>query len=252
MQKNILKQWDNATRYGKFPHMGSNSNHIFGKARMLVYRSNNEWLVLIELIIFLYGIDNFTNLIYAFGNKLKSPGFFDENIMQGATEDYRKLIGGIHIPEEVRITIDSNESWCPDLHDFALSVNGTTKRFSYSLEDYLNKNIQVPIEKDEQCIRETKAVVRMLSESLSEDELFFPEDKLLLLIGKEKLSKFLKVWDWENPGLGDMDIPSDSPSLVRLASAISENRPGDYFCSQDETNTHWSKWPDENPLYWKK
>ena len=70
-KRNILRQWDEAARNGKFPHMGSNSHHIFGKARMLVYQNGAEWLTLIELVVFLYGIDDYANIVYVYGNEIK-------------------------------------------------------------------------------------------------------------------------------------------------------------------------------------
>ena len=185
--------------------------------------------------------------------KLKSPGLIDENIKGNFSTSYNNLMRtrSIRVPSKIR-SETNQDFWCPDLHDFELSINGEIRRFMFTPKDYYKNNIRLPQVVDQDCLENNKAVLRILCDMLNEEDLFLPDKKLLILLEKEHLSRFLVLSDWENPGLGTVKKPSDSQSLVRLASAISNKKPEGYYCSDNETNTHWSKWPDEIDLFWQR
>jgi len=52
------------------------------------------------------------------------------------------------------------------------------------------------------------------------------------------------MYDWCNPGVGQIRKPSESPSMQSLALAVAFNRSDLYSCPGTLLNTHWSCWPN--------
>lgn len=233
---NILNVLDESQALGEFPHLGTDSHWLYGKVRCCTFRNFDEWLILLELVAYHNGIGDFINTIYAYGNKITKNG------VQSNRNTKNALIMqniGLHVPFV-------NSDWCPDPLDFEIKVNGVTRLFKPTEEEYekLNIDLHSPIS-GEQCLDHIIYVLRFLSDKLTSEELFYPSPLLLDYIDRPRnLPPFLFIYEWCHPGKGKFMKPSESPCLQNLAKALAFYDPKLYYCDRTIVNTHWSSWSD--------
>jgi hypothetical protein len=251
-QESILKQWDDATRKGEFPHFASDSHWAFGKARLSAFRSDDEWLTIFELLTYYNGLADFEIIVYAFGNKLRNPGvqaFSDSS--KYSVELTKKNISAYGVKTPIGQSWRAGEQsadaeeWCPDPLDFEVTLGEIQKRFRLTPNDYREAGINLSSSlSGDRCLDQIIRVLRIVGYLIPGEQLFHPEAVLLTYLGRPRtLPLFIQLYEWCHPGINDIHMPSDSVCLQSLAQALWYNDVRLYECSKEQMNTHWSHWP---------
>lgn len=151
---------------------------------------------------------------------------------------------GLHVPRKTQNGATVPD-WDSDPFDFEVALNGELRRFCFTPADYVEAGIRLDGEVggDEGVGRVVNAL-RVLAHHLPADQVFYPTDVLLTYVGRPpSVPALLQLCEWCHPGIGGIQMPSDSPCLRSLARAVAQNAPSLYACPTGMVNTHWSRWP---------
>lgn len=225
----IMKEFDESAKKGRFPYLSTDEHSAFAKARLTAFRSNREWLVAFEILSYIGAVDEFTNILYSYGNRVKT---------------HLTWVGGLSLIQKVEV---NNENGVPDLFNFEFSIYGEHRSFAPLPQDYAwaGMDLNQPISGDPVFDRKVQ-ILRFLAQILSPDELFLSRQQILERINRpEDLPVFLRSYGWDHPDPTSGDMPSDSKCLQSLARALARNQPALYLCPEELVNTHWSRWRDD-------
>jgi len=217
--KDILAKFDQSAAEYAFP-MIDNANYDNAAIRLTVFRNDDEWLVVFQEISFYPAMNEFADVITAFGNRLKQQG-------------------ALSARPTVSLT-DRPDSPPPDIHDFTVHVNGgPARRFTPSRDDYRSAHVDV----DDRSRAKTK-IIRYLASQIRR-ELFVDDDTLLKICERSSagLQMFIELDEWHHPNLADDEPPSETPCFKSLAQALARGDAGLYKCEPARFNTGWWQWP---------
>jgi hypothetical protein len=219
----ILRQLDRSAREFEFP-MLDNAYVRLADVRLTAFRSPTEWLIVFEEIA-LFQERTFANTVSAYGNKLARPG------TQLGIDDLITSVPGHPI-------WDDEGNFRLNLWAFTIAINGQTRRFSPSREDYARAGVDVDAD-DPNAAK----ILRLLT-VLVPDELFLSDARLLEVCGRadSSLKRFLQMDDWHHPDVADEELPRESDCLRSLAEALAKDDKDAYACPEELFNTHWSNW----------
>ena len=241
IEKQILNILDDAYEHAEFPYLNSFGHWIYGKIRCCTFRSETKWLIIFEILRYYPGSGDFNNAIYAFGNQLKINGFQEYQGIIQETKIFRDKYdhSGIRVP-------NWDVDWWPDPLDFKIKINGNIQHFVLTENDYQNANIDIKESlSGDEVLDNLIYVFRYLVDHLPMDDIFLTKDMLLDYIGKPlDMPPFITLTDWIQPGKNGISKPSESPSFISLAKALSENNPSLFENNNIEPNTHWSYWKE--------
>jgi hypothetical protein len=235
----ILEMFDQSYERCEFPYLDTSSQWSFGKIRCNVYLSDDEWLIVFDMLAYFPKQGNYDNAIYAYGNKIEKNGFKYYQGEEKNWENIERLVNrySVRVPEDF---ID----WFPARNDFAVRINGKRTSFSVTDSEYKSAGID-PVKKlsgDEQIDNAT-IILRYLVDQISVDNLFYPDNFLFNYIGRNyNLKPFLKLDDWIHPDGKKIKLPRESISFQMLAKAIFEKDQSHYQFSGG--NTHWKNRED--------
>ena len=195
----ILSQLDNYAMHFDFPVL--NNVHLrLADTKLNIFRSSEEWLMVFEIIAYDVRAHEFVNTIYAFGNKLLSPGF------QTSVEIMREAVG---FPLE-----DEEGNSIIDIQDFTVLINDTICNYHPTQEQMLASGIEQPAEMP------SEAQLLRLVCFLEPNRFFIPQAELLLLLRKSYLAGFMDLYDWHHPDVAQGEIPSQNSCFQSLAESI--------------------------------
>lgn len=247
----ILKQLDKSFREGSFPHLSTDEHGAYARSRLTAFRSSEEWLIVIEILAYVDEAGMFMDMVYAYGNKVKSPGFQVKPrpshnwLLRKASRPRLSLPVEVFVPSPGEHFTEENE-WLPDLFNFEIVLHGQVRRFTPTRDLYHQVGIDLdqPLSQNVNLDRYIQ-ILRLLSYLIPE-ELFLPDDLLLRSLDRPiTLSKLLQVYDeWHCPDPMAKELPSSTLCFQSLARAIAHNRPDLYECPPHLVNTHWSQWPN--------
>jgi len=223
----ILKLLDKQARNHQFPTMESIEGYWhFGAAKLTSFRSDAEWLIVIDSIIYNVAQRCFDHLVYAFGNKVE----------EASLEDFWQLRQNMVEAPGHPIASEDDCSFLLNKFDYSLVVNGHVRQFTSTKSDYQSAGIapDTPVE----------AQVLRLLVSRHAEELFLSVERLLELCGRAGvgLEEFVVLKEWHHPDVTGDEKPSDSSTFQMLATALAKGDPGLYIPDR-QPNTHWSHWP---------
>lgn len=221
-EKKILHVFQNALNRGVFPPpLFNDENFAYGRVRLTVFRSETEWLIAFEHLVYIGEANSYENIIYSFGNKVRG-GIWN-----------RKLFDMINTNEDI------------NPFDFEISINFTRKQFHFEVEDYQKAGIDLKedISNDPIFDRHLQ-ILRVLVANLPTHDIFLSTNDLFETIGRSTtLPLFLQLYEWCHPDPRMSKNDFLNPCLRSLIRAIANNNPHEYECPSHLINTHWSNWP---------
>jgi hypothetical protein len=235
----ILSLLDQSYIKCDFPFLSTFYQWAYGKIRCYVYLSEDEWLIVFDMLAYYPNQMNFDNAIYAYGNKLGKNGFQDNQWTVKIPKDFYKRVNeyGLRVPED---DID----WIPSRNQFCVRLNGKKVSFSISDSEYQSAGIDLnQALSGDKYVDNAIFMLRYLVDYIPAGELFYPEEFLFMCMGKEpNLSLLLKLDDWIHPGMDGIDLPSQSESFKQIADAIIQRDSSIY--NLQHGNTHWKNWAE--------
>lgn len=191
--------------------------------RLKAFRSEREWLIAFEILVFQDRSYEFLDIIYAFGNRIQVPGFQTD-------------VEIIRIPDDYPFEDDEGNP-IVDIHEFVVKIDGQLETIRPSPEELIASGVEQAPDADPET-----QVLRLLCH-LMPDRFFLASSRLLELLGQPKdLSLFLELRSWFHPDIAAGERPSQNPCFQNLARALAYNDPAIYKCPENLHNTHWSHW----------
>jgi hypothetical protein len=220
----ILNQLDQCAEEFRFPILNSIDSY-YADIRLTSFRSSEGWLIVFEEVS-LYEEYLFTNNIFAYANKLRSPG------LQLGIDDIIQPVRG-------KLIFNEDGSLALDLFEFEIKLNGKRRRFTPTKGDYRAQKINLR----DQNVPDAAKLLRYLVATAPE-EFFQPDKKLLQICGRKASNAkvFLRLEDWHHPDVADGELPSESITFRSLARALVQADPNLYSTPKKLENTHWTKW----------
>ena len=221
---NILGVLDKGAYHYDFP-MLDNIYFYLGGAKIISFRSVNEWLIAFQEISFSIRDGKFSNAITAFGNNIEKNGIISiEKIIAESLKD--KMF-------------DEEGNFLLDPLQFKVNIKGIEREFIPTEDDYK----KIGITSNDDIMPNEAKIIRYLM-SVIPNELLFSAVDLLKICGREKsnLEVFITLDDWSHPDLVNDEKPSEIPCFQSLAEALEKNDRALYKCLKEEYNTHWSNW----------
>ena len=221
-QQNIVRALRRAhDKYEFPPFMFNDENEAYGKGRLTVFRSEAEWLMVFEFLVYIGELDRYENAIHCYGNRTKGYLWYKEPF----------------------ILVTNNDEVDP--LDFEIRVGENVRRFQSSPAGYLKAGIDLdkPISGD-RPFDDRLRILRLLVTLLPNEEIFLSAAALLTMVGRPStLPVFLRLDEWSHPDPGNPETKFLTPCLRSLIRAIADNNPDEYECPADSINSHWSSWP---------
>ena len=217
----VLEQLDRAAELFMFPGL---PNEYFELAlqRLTAFRSDEEWLLVFEVVG--WGIKQaaFENLVTAFGNRLETPGGMQKSVVVVTGPDGASPWG-------------AGDEFTLDLDDFTVEIRGHRHHVRPSEADLKAAGV------DDASMPAPARVIRLLAHEYP-DELVLTDDELLEACGRagSGLKRFLRPEGWRIPNLLESEKPSDVDCLRSLADAVASGDAGRYVCPEEDWNTHWA------------
>jgi hypothetical protein len=208
----ILKQLDDCAEAYTFPVL-DNAYVYPADARMTLYRDEERWALVIEVLGFnshMGGVEGMDNALYCFGNCLRRPP-------------------GISPEDLLRLVSDGRSGpLFEEPHGTAIRKGATDLR----IRDRL-----VPAPPSAQAFELLRALVPEHREQL------LATDEELQARLPADLPRLLRLDEWNHPDIAEGDLPSESPTFKLLAQVLETGDPGLYR-PRRKPNTHWSNWPE--------
>jgi hypothetical protein len=229
----ILAQLDQCAANYTFPML--DNGYIYpADARLTIFRSNTEWLMVIEALGAysprVSGYTSFQNCLHLFGSALhRPPGT--------ANEDFLYPISGC---ADDPLFQDEFEWFAKDDAHCVL-IKGTRVELDLAPDALAKKGIQWI----EAGRKDPAGILRSL----------LPEHRSSLLASEDELAKrnphalplWMRVDEWNHPDLASNELPSQSETFQMLAEAIATGDMFRYFPTKSP-NTHWRFWPEGGTL----
>lgn len=252
----ILNQLDRAWREGNYPTLVSDGYYwLYGKARLTSYLAPSEWLIVIQLFTYDLGIDDFDIKVYTYGNRLERYGIqpqseTGENLIQPLVRATKPGTAGVTGEQfsidhyGVHTFTNGLDNWCPDIHSFTITIQGHLREFHPELGEYQKLGIDLnALISGDYCIDNVLRVLRLVAYTINPEAIFLPDNAIAQHLGRNDMpDRFLELNDWCQPGANGINKPSESPSMVSLAEALTAGRRNLYGCPAQLLNTHWSHW----------
>lgn len=223
-EKKILLSLLRVYRNKNFVHpLFTDENFAFGRVRLTSFRSDAEWMMVFEYLVYIAEADVYSNIVECYGNKIKRH----------------------HYSSELFQLISYNDDEDVNPLEFDIVIHSTKRHFHYSYEEYLKNGIDLKKAISNDRIFDNRMrVLRMLVYSLPLRDIFLSTSDLLKLTGRPStLPVFLQLYEWHHP---DPRVVKDkflTPCLQSLVKALADDNPESYECEQGSINTHWSAWP---------
>lgn len=229
--EDILRKLDADAANLHFPML--DNGYVYpADARLLAYRDETRWAILIETLgysykaMFPHGIDS---TVYAAGNGARRESVY------------------MSCASPVSCEFDEDGEFDCDVPP--------------DLKEILIRGVPVPIPRERAAYRAKEITLRTRSTKVRDlwgDELLrvlLPEHREALLGTKEEIAQF--VWPdlpfflgldaWDHPDLADEELPSDTDTFPALAEALVHGDPNRFHPSR-KPNTHWKNWPQGGTL----
>jgi len=212
-ERDILAQLDVQARRYDFPIL-NNIYHDFVGIDLRSFRSDDEWLIVFQLINITNG--KLMNDVYGFGNRLAQPG-----MQQGITcaDDPHALV----------------EQAADGQLRIAGELYGRKVEHELTIDDLRRAKVEVD---DVDAL----AALRALAVR-SQSALMLDDQALLAVCGRSEapLLQWAHPATWFHPDVAGDELPSSSESLVELAQSLARGT-ALRSSSPRETNLEWQRW----------
>ena len=211
----------------------------FADARLSVFRSDEQFAVLVEFVHFFYGLDDFVNQLCWAGNCLvediSKAAFANQNLIQ-------------EVPDAPLWKEDEYLHWLANSAGFSIQVKGQRHDFAPSHEDYARAGIVFEEEQSGPNSIKPAELLRFVSVALNHP-FFLSEEELRFLIQPEDEPQMLLLLQtdfWQHPEIildfaEDKDLIHNIPCWQILSRAIVSSDLSEWN-AQDTSkfNTDWT------------
>lgn len=221
----ILNNLDKHAAEFNFPVL-DNAYVGFTAARLSAFRSEQDWLIVFEVLGYSVNETAFVNDIYAYGSCTQKEGFLNAVMVAEPIAD-RPIFDSV--------TTESVADWS----NWGIRVGNQNLYFTPPAKEYEKAGIEVNSTSGPGSIQPVQ-LLRFLFYKLGE-QLFANEKTLFQHFPYCKdLEKFLRTWEWQHPDIAAGEAPSKNPSLTSLICALAA---GDRtLFNSGQPNTTWRTW----------
>ncbi|KLV03829.1 hypothetical protein ABT56_17460 [Photobacterium aquae] len=237
----ILKILDTCAEESTFPVL-DNGYVYLAATRMSVYRSNEDWAIVIEVFGFSPRSGDPDVQIYTFSSKLHNRNLSSNY----ATEDaYNGYLKSNPYNESRFIYPIENDDWLDEKDlEYTKTKGVCVLRGNKVLVPELPEYQKYGIELEEESPL-TFEFCRFLAHKYR-DLVLCTEDERRVSVSPE-LELLLQLDAWSHPDISRGDLPSSSNTFKQVVKAIEVGSAKSYKQTKDE-NTHWVNWPDAGTL----
>lgn len=217
VSKKVLELLDYYVDEYDFPVL-DNMNFDYSQGRITVFKEENKWLIVFEII----GSrgEDIEKSIYIYGDLVKKNG-----LILGI-DDFIKPLNSSE-------WFDKNRKLVVNPYFINVSIKNKKIGLKLTSEDYKKMGI------NPKKFNLTK-LIRTLS-FFYKDDLWTPLHELLQDIGiRETLIPFYQTTEWKHPDITEDEKPSDTDFFSNLANGIERNDVNQI--KTKNTNTNWKNW----------
>ena len=236
-QKQILDILDAGCEAYTFP-MLDNGYVYLAATRMSLYRSENDWAMVLEVFGFSARAELPDTHIHTFASTIHDRNKESNYVHQEAYWNY--LAENPH--NESRFIHPVAEGSWQDKDDTEfvnprgkLKLRGRTVQLP-SRPDY--EKLGIAVEEEEPRVFE---LCRFLAGQYRDDVLCTESERRVSVL--PEMEQILLLDEWYHPDVVDAELPSQVSSFQQLADVLA-TRDITKYSPQDSPNTNWSHWPD--------
>jgi len=232
-KEDILNQLDDYAESFSFPMLDNGYVYLID-SRLSVYRNDEQWVILIEIIGCFNkggGHGDISNCLYLFGNCLAFDPKKNNDCFLFFTSDSKE--GKTFLDEDFQEYLNPNIK--------SMLLRGRTIEIPQTIEFYESQGIQLE-EPPKIYIWEFLRGMRKYHRKT----FFVTEEEIRNRIPK-KLPLIIQLDEWYHNDLVANELPSEIETFQMIASVI-ETGNIELYKPTKEPNTHWSNWPEGGTL----
>ena len=233
-EERILEVLDRFVWDGGFPEFSSQFLCL-GASRLSLFRSANDWGLVIESFGYSPPGGTLVTSLYTFGSTICN-----------VDEEYRQRISSFRTPP-LDLSFNSNTTFYPIESESWQDPEVECEAANVGEIELRGKRVEIP-SRSEYCKHgiELQAVsvqasdfMRWLSE-VYRDDVLCSDDEVYTHLPAEMV-KILVLDEWRHPIVDDEEFPSGLESFQQLAKVLIENDPRLYRPTETP-NSHWKNW----------
>jgi hypothetical protein len=199
----------------------------YAAARLSAFTSDQDVLIVFEVLGFSTKETEFVDDLYAFGTCVEREGFIGEDIVVSSSSQQPVF------DSETNECVANWRKWSIRLRDEVVS-------FSPTREEYASAGIAINRDPGPCSLKEIE-LLRFLVYNLAAQRLFLSDGVLLSHFPSCRgLSKFIQTTRWQHPDVADGEKPSRNVSMRSLVEALF--RGDSRVFNPGRPNTDWKSW----------
>ncbi len=231
-REEILSLLDQEAKNYTFP-MLDNGYYYHGDQKMIIFRDESRWAILIEIFAFNnhdYDVNGFITIAYFYGNCL--------------LKDYDDVSFNCFVSDSDRESfLYDKENYIPYLDNNVKTIKIRDKIIPLNTNPDFLKQKQIDLEYPNRIA--PWDLMRSIVPEYS-DHIWLTKTEISLSIPSD-LPIFLELNEWLHPDLVDNQLPSETETFIQIAEALSTGNKVLYKPTV-EPNTHWKYWPEGGTL----
>jgi len=238
--QNILEVLDGCAESFDFP-MLDNGYVYLAATRLSLYRTNDEWAMVIEVFGYSPRAGIPDTAIYTFASTVCNRDIPEHNSPMWVSTHIAN-----HPNDDVRAVFPIEEgNWRGGNELIAVGATVVTVRGCQYPIPPIEKYAEHDIALEEPPCVHVFEFCRLLADVARDQVLATPEERRLSV--SPSLPQILQLEEWCHPDLANGEIPSGSESFRQLAQVLATGRT-DLYRPAQVPNTHWRNWPDGGTL----
>ncbi len=241
-KERILEVLDKCAEEFTFPVL--DNGYVYqAKTRMCVYRSKDDWAIVIEVFGFSPKAGEPYIQIYTFSSNLFNRNPSSNYVSEEAYEEY--LSNNPYNESRFVYPIENDNCWDQDASEY-IKKNGHC---------FLRRGVKVAIPKTDEYegleieLEEDRPLIFEFCRYLAAkypDKVLCTEEERRISVTPE-MEVLLKLDEWNHPDISCEELPSSSETFSLIAEAIVTGRRETYSVTS-KSNTHWANWPEGGTL----
>jgi len=238
---NILEILDSCAEDFTFPVL-DNGYVYLAATKLSVYRSENDWAIVIEVFGFSPRSGNPDIQIYTFSSKLHDRNPSSNYVSEEAYENY--LRNNPYNESRFIFPIENNDWQDADDSEYIKEGGNCILRGNDILFPESSEYIKFSIELEEERPL-TFEFCRYLA-GKHRDMVLCTEVERRISVPPE-MELLLQLDEWNHPDISDGELPSASITFKQISEVIVTGS-SDAYINAKPLNTHWANWPEAGTL----